>query len=229
MIDSILYWAREYHIDGFRFDLMGLFDVDTMNEIRRQLDRLPRGEEILMYGEPWQGGQSMLRRYEANKANLQMLSTRIGVFSDDTRDAIKGNCFESRSPGYVEGKQDAFWDIGAAVGAWCLHDRVNPRAPSQIISYVSAHDNLTLWDKLLAVRYKKPDYSAAPDTILAQNRLAAGIYLTCMGTPLHAGRRGIRPHQEGHQGQLPLPLPPSISWTGAGPPGSMGWWTITGG
>ena len=116
MIDSILYWAREYHIDGFRFDLMGLFDVDTMNEIRRQLDRLPRGEEILMYGEPWQGGQSMLRRYEANKANLQMLSTRIGVFSDDTRDAIKGNCFESRSPGYVEGKQDAFWDIGAAVG-----------------------------------------------------------------------------------------------------------------
>ena len=98
MIDSILYWAREYHIDGFRFDLMGLFDVDTMNEIRRQLDRLPRGEEILMYGEPWQGGQSMLRRYEANKANLQMLSTRIGVFSDDTRDAIKGNCFESRSP-----------------------------------------------------------------------------------------------------------------------------------
>ena len=69
-----------------------------------------------MYGEPWQGGASMLRRYEANKANLQMLSTRIGVFSDDTRDAIKGNCFDARSPGYVEGKQDAFWDIGSAVG-----------------------------------------------------------------------------------------------------------------
>ena len=183
MIDSILYWAREYHIDGFRFDLMGLFDVDTMNEVRAALDKLPRGQEILMYGEPWQGGASMLRRYEANKANLQMLNTRIGVFSDDTRDAIKGNCFDARSPGYVEGKQDAFWDIGSAVGAWCLQDRVNPRAPSQIISYVSAHDNLTLWDKLLAVKYKKPDYAAAPDVILAQNRLAAGIYLTCMGTP----------------------------------------------
>ena len=162
---------------------MGLFDVDTMNEVRAALDKLPRGQEILMYGEPWQGGASMLRRYEANKANLQMLSTRIGVFSDDTRDAIKGNCFDARSPGYVEGKQDAFWDIGSAVGAWCLQDRVNPRAPSQIISYVSAHDNLTLWDKLLAVKYKKPDYAAAPDVILAQNRLAAGIYLTCMGTP----------------------------------------------
>ena len=69
----------------------------------------------------------------------------------------------------------------------------HPRAPSQIISYVSAHDNLTLWDKLLAVRYKKPDYSAAPDTILAQNRLAAGIYLTCMGTPfMQAGEEFAR-------------------------------------
>ena len=174
-------------------------DVDTMNDIRAALDKLPRGKEILMYGEPWQGGQSMLRRYEANKANLQMLSTRIGVFSDDTRDAIKGSCFDSRSPGYVEGKQDAFWDIGASVGAWCLNDRVNPRAPSQIISYVSAHDNLTLWDKLMAVRFKKPDYNAAPDAVLAQNRLAAGIYLTCMGTPfMQAGeefartKRGIK-------------------------------------
>ena len=134
MIDSLLYWAKEYHIDGFRFDLMGLFDVDTMNEARAALDKLPRGQEILMYGEPWQGGQSMLRRYEANKANLQMLNTRIGVFSDDTRDAIKGNCFDARSPGYVNGRYDAFWDIGSAVGAWCLEDRVDPRAPSQIIS-----------------------------------------------------------------------------------------------
>ena len=98
MIDSILYWAKEYHIDGFRFDLMGLFDVDTMNEIRAALDKLPRGQEILMYGEPWQGGQSMLRRYEANKANLQMLSTRIGVFSDDTRDAIKGKLLRGPQP-----------------------------------------------------------------------------------------------------------------------------------
>ena len=216
MIDSILYWAKEYHIDGFRFDLMGLFDVDTMNEIRAALDKLPRGQEILMYGEPWQGGQSMLRRYEANKANLQMLSTRIGVFSDDTRDAIKGNCFEARSPGYVEGRQDAFWDIGSAVGAWCLQDRVNPRAPSQIISYVSAHDNLTLWDKLMAVKYKKPDYAAAPDVILAQNRLAAGIYLTCMGTPfMLAGEEFARTKKGLHNSYRSPASINQLSWSRA--------------
>ncbi len=193
LIDSVLYWAREYHIDGFRFDLMGLFDVDTMNMVRRALDKLPRGEEILLYGEPWQGGASMLRRYEATKNNLQMLSTRIGVFSDDTRDAVKGSCFDAEAPGYVQGRPDAFWDIGAAVGAWCLNDRVTPRAPSQIISYISAHDNMTLWDKLLAVRYKKPDWAAEPEVVLAQNRLAAGIYLTCMGTPfMQAGEEFAR-------------------------------------
>ena len=83
-----------------------------------------------MYGEPWQGGQSMLRRYEANKANLQMLSTRIGVFSDDTRDAIKGNCFEARSPGYVEGRQDAL--LGHRLGGGgpgACRTRVNPPRP----------------------------------------------------------------------------------------------------
>ena len=92
LIDSVLYWAREYHIDGFRFDLMGLYDVETMNLLRAELDKLPGGRDILMYGEPWQGGCSALHRYEANKANLAMLNERVGIFCDDTRDAIKGGC-----------------------------------------------------------------------------------------------------------------------------------------
>ncbi len=193
LIDSVLYWAREYHIDGFRFDLMGLMDVETMNALRSALDELPGGRNILLYGEPWQGGASMLRRYEANKNNLQMLDERIAVFCDNTRDAIKGNCFDARDPGYVQGKNGAFWDIGAAVAAWCCSDQLSPRAPSQIISYVSAHDNFTLWDKLMMVRYKKPDFYANDTIILAQNRLAAGIYLTCMGTPfMQAGEEFAR-------------------------------------
>ena len=193
LIDSILYWAKEYHIDGFRFDLMGLYDAESINAVRAALDRLPGGRDILLYGEPWQGGASQLHRYEANKANLAMLNERVGIFCDDTRDAIKGGCFDAREPGYVEGKPGSFWDIGGAVAAWCRSDRLPPHAPSQIVSYVSAHDNFTLWDKLLCVRYEKPEFTARDTVALAQNRLAAGIYLTSFGLPfMQAGEEFAR-------------------------------------
>ena len=193
LIDSILYWAKEYHIDGFRFDLMGLYDAESINAVRAALDALPGGRDSLLYGEPWQGGASQLHRYEANKANLAMLNERVGIFCDDTRDAIKGGCFDAREPGYVEGKPGSFWDIGAAVAAWCRSGRLPPHAPSQIVSYVSAHDNFTLWDKLLCVRYEKPEFTARDTVALAQNRLAAGIYLTSFGLPfMQAGEEFAR-------------------------------------
>ena len=193
LIDSILYWAKEYHIDGFRFDLMGLYDAESINAVRAALDSLPGGRDILLYGEPWQGGASQLHRYEANKANLAMLNERVGIFCDDTRDAIKGGCFDAREPGYVEGKPGSFWDIGGAVAAWCRSDHLPPHAPSQIVSYVSAHDNFTLWDKLLCVRYEKPEFTARDTVALAQNRLAAGIYLTSFGLPfMQAGEEFAR-------------------------------------
>ena len=112
-------------------DLMGLYDVDTMNELRAALDALPCGRNILMYGEPWQGGGSQLHRYEANKANLAMLSERIGIFCDNTRDVIKGGCFDAREPGYVEGRPGSFWDIGGAVAAWCRSDKLPAHSPAQ--------------------------------------------------------------------------------------------------
>lgn len=112
-----------------------------------------------------------------------MLNDRIGIFCDDTRDAIKGGCFNAREPGYVEGRPGSFWDIGGAVAAWCRSDKFPPHTPGQIVSYVSAHDNFTLWDKLLMVRYERPEFRAVDKAALAQNRLAAGIYLTSMGLP----------------------------------------------
>ena len=95
--------------------------------------------------------------------------------------------------GLREGRPGSFWDIGGAVAAWCRSDKLPTHSPSQIVSYVSAHDNFTLWDKLMLVRYARPEYTAADSAALAQNRLAAGIYLTCMGMPfLQAGEEFAR-------------------------------------
>ena len=216
LIDSILYWAKEYHIDGFRFDLMGLYDAESINAVRAALDALPGGRDILLYGEPWQGGASQLHRYEANKANLAMLNERVGIFCDDTRDAIKGGCFDAREPGYVEGKPGSFWDIGAAVAAWCRSDRLPPHAPSQIVSYVSAHDNFTLWDKLLCVRYEKPEFTARDTVALAQNRLAAGIYLTSFGLPfMQAGEEFARTKKGVGNGYRSSPALNRLDWNRA--------------
>ena len=115
------------------------------------------------------------------------------MFCDNTRDAIKGHCFYAREAGYVNGRPDMFPEIRAAVTAWCCSDALPEHAPGQIVSYVSAHDNYTLWDKLLLVRTDHPDYNVFDPAVLAENRLAAGIYLTCMGIPfLQAGEEFAR-------------------------------------
>ncbi|MGL4773388.1 MAG: type I pullulanase, partial [Clostridium sp.] len=101
MKDSISYWAKEYHIDGFRFDLMGLHDIKTMKEIRKELDKLDKS--ILVYGEGWKGGESPLPDEESalkcNTTNFEL--EQIACFSDDIRDAVKGDVFEAKSPGFV--------------------------------------------------------------------------------------------------------------------------------
>lgn len=186
MIDSICYWAQEYHLDGFRFDLMGLHDVETMNEIRRALDRLPCGEQILMYGEPWAGGPTAMApgNVQAVKENALLLDKRIAFFNDDTRDCIKGSVFFPKIPGFVNGEKGLEEKICSSVLAWCDgRGGYQPHSPLQVLAYVSAHDNYTLWDKLMLTRYDEPDFLCRDEEILKQNRLAAGIYLTCLGIP----------------------------------------------
>ena len=154
IVESVTFWAREYHMDGFRFDLMGLIDVDTMNAVRAALDEIPgRGRDILMYGEPWSAGVTAPLPSDtvlADKSGLSKLDSRIGHFCDTTRDTIKGHVFFSDRPGYVNGGMHE--NVAAAreaVDAWC-RGKHSEGVAGQVIQYVSAHDDLTLWDKLCA-------------------------------------------------------------------------------
>ncbi len=187
MIQSVVYWAKEYHIDGFRFDLMGLHDVETMNLIRKALNELPHGKHILMYGEPWTASESPMEEgfSPAVRKNVDLLDDNIAIFCDYTRDAIKGSVFEAEEPGFVNGMEGLEEDIMSAVYAWCdgEHSDFRPKMPSQIISYVSAHDNYTLWDKLALTLQKEIDYTTKDEKVLAVNKLTAGIVMTCKGIP----------------------------------------------
>lgn len=176
IIESVTYWAREYHVDGFRFDLMGLIDTETMNQVRAALDSLPDGESILMYGEPWAAGPTSVPdgTILADKQGLRALSTRIGHFCDTTRDAVKGHVFYAERAGYVNGDAAGNRDaIACAVDAWrkSLHDE---GVAGQVIQYVSAHDDLTLWDKLCL--------SMMPDGGYARTGVSRGADPVTFGT-----------------------------------------------
>ena len=176
ILESVLYWAEEYHMDGFRFDLMGLLDVELMNRIRRALDeRFGKGEK-LVYGEPWAAGDTAMEKgfRQAVKNNVRRLDVNIGVFSDGTRDAVRGSVFRLKEPGFVNGAQGMEGAILNSAKAWQGKRGARMLAPSQTITYISAHDNQTLWDKLAETT---PD----EEKRRRQYRLAAGIYLTCQG------------------------------------------------
>lgn len=177
IVDSVLYWARMYHLDGFRFDLMGLITVDTMNEIRRRLDDKYGVGEKLMYGEPWAAADTIMviDKPLATKTNMGLLADGVGIFEDDTRDAIKGSAGDKGAVGFVNGADGIEWKIQNAVKAWRV-DGAPIKSPADVINYVSAHDNQTLWDKLSAT-------TADETTRRRQYRLAAGIYLLCQGRP----------------------------------------------
>ncbi|MDE6590588.1 MAG: DUF3459 domain-containing protein, partial [Oscillospiraceae bacterium] len=190
IVNSVLYWAREYHIDGFRFDLMGLLTVELMNRVRRELDAAFGPGEKLMYGEPWRASDSPMEpgTHPALKCNVGLLDPGVGVFCDLTRDAIKGDCFQGAIPGFVNGGTGFEQAILHAAAGWREGSaELRPRSCAQVINYVSAHDNFTLWDKLvlcLPGQADKPgdaEFDRPREDLLAQNRLAAFLYFTCLG------------------------------------------------
>ena len=181
ILDSVLYWAKEYHIDGFRFDLMGLLDVDLMNRIRKELDlQYGKGKKII-YGEPWAATKTAVegRKKLAKKNNIGLLDENVGAFCDSTRDGIKGSALKPKKAGFINGAQKKEDEMLASVMAWCANPYQargwkDVKAPSQIVTYVSAHDNHTLWDKLKE--------TVPEEECMRLNKMAAAVYMTCQGT-----------------------------------------------
>ena len=187
MINSIVYWAEEYHIDGFRFDLMGVHDVETMNQIRTALNALEGGSSILMYGEPWTGGGISLEDgIPATADNLNALHMGIAAFNDRMREGIKGS--NSPSSGYVQGNTGMLNKVKAGINGLFLNysgNGVVSKEPSHTITYTTAHDNYTLWDQLIhtTVGSKSPTvYSEYNSVVEKKNMMAATLVLTSKGT-----------------------------------------------
>ena len=190
MIDSVTYWASEYHIDGFRFDLMGLHDVTTMNSIRTALDNLyadGSGSQILMYGEAWDMATNCDEgTVLASQKNLKQLSDRIGAFDDTIRDAIKGSTGGTDGAFVQEGSRRANLKTGIAGQSDTTTGWAN--VPSQCVTYASCHDNLCLYDKLVGSVYGADGkYRKRYEDFVAMNKLSAAIVITSQGIPFSLG------------------------------------------
>lgn len=196
ILESVLYWAEEYHMDGFRFDLMGLLDTELLDMIRRELDLRYGKGKILLYGEPWSAGESPMQKgfHPCQKKNIHFLDENVGVFCDNTRDCIKGHVFYEEVAGFVNGGKDLEQEILDSVTAWVgAKEDFQVKAPSQIISYVSAHDNLTLWDKIKITLKPELPFETRDEEVVRACKLAAAIYFCCQGRIFfQAGEEGAR-------------------------------------
>lgn len=196
IIDSLFYWIEEYHVDGFRFDLMGVHDTETMNLIREELDQ--KGyQHIILYGEPWAGGQLALPEpYKpADRNHVHDFSKRIALFNAEFRDSIKGDVFQEYEGAFLQGANIEWGsnftnaDLIAAImantqndaGEYHLNDyKAWARTPTEVINYSSAHDNLTLYDKLL-LSTESSTFETRQDKIVSMNKISAAILFTSQG------------------------------------------------
>lgn len=171
IIDSLCYWASEYHIDGFRFDLMGVLDIETLNEARKALLKI--NPDIIMYGEGWTGGESTLPESARGMKINAPRTPGIGMFSDDIRDAVKGHVFYMDELGFVNGAADRGEELKQAVtcAKWA-------KSPMQSINYLSCHDNYTLWDRFIISNSHESE-----EMRIRMNKLAAAILFTAQGIP----------------------------------------------
>ena len=183
IVDSVTYWADEYHIDGFRFDLAGLLDTDTINAI---IDSVHETHpNVKFYGEGWEMGTNVTKT--GVTLNTMFNSTKVpefAFFSDTIRNTVKGGTYGGVSAGFISGKSVSSSELNAlykGMPSWC-------KTPSQSINYISAHDNNTLFDHITLVT---PNATVADR--IAMNNLGAAFYITAQGIPfIHAGEEMLR-------------------------------------
>ena len=193
MVESVSYWANEYKLDGFRFDLMGLHDLETMQQVESAVHTI--NPHAIIYGEGWTMGSTIDGSTQANQSNISQITPTgnaigsVAVFNDVIRDGLKGSVFDKTSKGYISGAAKAtltkvMFGINGGVGigqGWSVKD-------SMVINYMSAHDNNTLWDKLLL---SNPDNSDSDRNKM--NNLGAAIVMISKGTPFwQAGEEMLR-------------------------------------
>lgn len=188
IVESVVYWAQEYHIDGFRFDLMGLMDIETIRETRRRLDEID--PSLMTIGEGWIMQTELPMERLANQRNADLLPG-IGHFNDDFRDAVKGNIFIFDQPGFISGLSGVEKAIKAGVvGGIDFSPGIRQFAgePEQCVNYVECHDNHTLWDKVVL-----STEGEAEEQRRSMHRLASAIVMTSQGIPfIHAGQEFLR-------------------------------------
>ncbi|MEH7187702.1 type I pullulanase [Bacillus toyonensis] len=187
MVDAVTYWAKEYNLDGFRFDLMGIHDYETMNEIRKAVDQID--PSIILHGEGWDLNTPLAAELKANQKNAEKMKG-IAHFNDNIRDGLKGSVFEEKENGFVNGKQNMEDRIKKGITAGIDYDTNSStyQDPEQVLTYVEAHDNHTLWDKL---ELTNPGDSA--EVRKQMHKLSSSILLTSQGIPfLHAGQEFMR-------------------------------------
>ena len=186
IVDSVCYWADEYHIDGFRFDLVGLLDTETINEIITQVHK--DHPDVIFYGEGWTMNTAVTKDGYTLATQVNSAATpEFAYFNDTIRDGLKGSVFDDLDPGFASGKtgmEETIINCFLGADTWC-------GSPSQTINYASCHDNLTLFDHLQTAR---PE--AGREDLIRMNNLAAAVYLTAEGVPfMQAGEEMLRTKQ----------------------------------
>ncbi|HDR7713298.1 TPA: type I pullulanase, partial [Bacillus cereus] len=187
MIDSVTYWAKEYNLDGFRFDLMGIHDYETMNEIRKAINQID--SSIILHGEGWDLNTPLAAELKANQKNAEKMKG-IAHFNDNIRDGLKGSVFEEKENGFINGKENMEDRIKKGITAGIDYDTNSStyQDPEQVLTYVEAHDNHTLWDKL-----ELTNPGDSEEVRKQMHKLSSSILLTSQGIPfLHAGQEFMR-------------------------------------